>query len=89
MLYITRKNGAKLMGIISLFSLVHSRQSGISFSFFLPFLNFFLKETEIENHRQERDKHMEAKAKERIWQRAKRHKLHLTVISGVTWKHVC
>lgn len=48
------------------------------------FLFFYLRETEIENHGQERDKHMEGKAKERIRQRAKRHKLYLTITSGVT-----
>lgn len=51
-----------------------------------PFFFFLEKdrETEIENHRQERDKHMEGKAKERMWQRVMRHKLHLTITSGVT-----
>lgn len=29
---------------------------------------YFFFESEIENHRQERDKHTEGKAKERIWQ---------------------
>ena len=53
------------MDIISLFSLVHRRQSGGVFFFFFPLsLFFFLKtEIEIENHKQERDKHMEGKAK--------------------------
>ena len=53
------------MDIISLFSLVHRRQSGGVFFFFPLFLFiFFLKtEIEIENHKQERDKHMEGKAK--------------------------
>ena len=50
------------MDIISLFSLVHRRQSSVFFSLSLFF--FFLKrEIEIENHKQERDKHMEGKAK--------------------------
>lgn len=48
----------KLVDIISLFSLVYSRQSGI----FLLFSLFFM-EIEIENHRQERDKHMEGETK--------------------------
>lgn len=50
----------KLVDIISLFSLVHSRQCGI---FFLFSLSLFLMEIEIENHRQERDKHMEGETK--------------------------
>lgn len=53
------------MDIISLFSLAHRRQSsGFFFSLFLSLFFFFLKrEIEIENHKQERDKHMEGKAK--------------------------
>ena len=46
MLYITRKEWCqeiKLMDIISLFSLVHRRQSGVFFFFFLSFFLFFFE----------------------------------------------
>ena len=52
------------MDIISLFSLVHRRQRSVFFLSLSVSLFFFLKrEIEIENHKQERDKHMEGKAK--------------------------
>ena len=54
------------MDIISLFSLVHRRQSGGGFFFFFFSLSLFLflkREIEIESQKQERDKHMEGKAK--------------------------
>ena len=51
------------MDIISLFSLVHRRQSSVFFSLSIFFFFFLKREIEIENHKQERDKHMEGKAK--------------------------